>query len=71
MKEIDEVISRLDLRIKSSSILSNLLQDYTNCSADYNRYLNQGYTQEEVQLGYDIINLYIKIKEQYLNSINT
>jgi hypothetical protein len=62
--EITKTLDRVEKRIYQCEILSQLLSDRINMKdIDYERYTRHKYTQEEVVIGLELINIYITLKE--------
>ena len=58
------VIASIESHIKECCVLADLLDDklqYT--TIDVAKYTSRGYTEEEVKVGVDLIELYMAVKE--------
>jgi len=62
-KQIHEIIKNIENNISKCDILSGILcARIGGQNIDYDGYYNRGYTQEEVRIGAELVDLYLKLK---------
>lgn len=63
-REAVEALEKVERRIRQCSILSELLNDRTiGMEIDYNKYRRLGYCDEDIEVGLELINIYLLLRE--------
>jgi hypothetical protein len=69
-RQMDQVISSIEKNIKKCDILNNVLRTKMAGEAiDFNWYYKRGYSEKEVLVGVELIDLYLKLRN-YLSKTN-
>jgi len=64
VREAVEALEKVERRIRQCSILSELLDDRTiGVEIDYSKYRRQGYDEEDIKVGLELINIYLLLRE--------
>jgi len=67
-RQIQDVIRNIENNIAKCSILKGVLEaKKAGYSIDYNRYHDKGYSHEEVRIGAELVDLYLKLKDHIYN----
>lgn len=63
-EEIWKVLNNIEMRLQQCNILSQLLDvKQKGIDVDYERHFREGYTRDEVLVGEDLVDLFLKLKE--------
>jgi hypothetical protein len=69
-RQMDQVISSIENNIKKCDILNNVLKSKMAGEAiDFNWYYKRGYSEKQVSIGVELIDLYLKLRN-YLDKPN-
>lgn len=69
-KQIYQVITSIQNNIEKCDILRSILKSrLVGDSVDYTGYYSKGYKHEEIKIGIDLVDLYIKLKN-YIDRLN-
>jgi len=59
-----QALGKVEMHIRQSSILSQLLEDKQNdMDINYEKYLQQGYCSEDVAIGAELVELYMMLQK--------
>lgn len=62
-RQIDQVIRNIENNIEKCEVLKGVLKTkIAGDSIDYSWYHNKGYSDEEVKVGAELVDLYLKLK---------
>lgn len=63
-EKVTKAISSIERHIHECAILSQLLEDRSkHKSVDYSKYTIQGYTEDEISTGIELVDLFLQLKK--------
>lgn len=63
-REAVEALEKVEKHIHQCSVLSELLNDRTiGVEIDYSKYRRRGYCDEDINVGLELINIYLLLRE--------